>query len=158
MNKYFEIILKTTNPFQCAPNLFSSTSAPPKKPLKRKILERNRLPDFPGLRSIRFQKKVRAFRVQGSQGTPKWAKWRMIAQCRLYWDPYCNGLWETQCIILQILMVFRVCRIPETFLRTLRAHQHQNIHLQHKIKFYNIFDIYFLWFWDGFSSKNRCFL
>ena len=65
--------------------------------LKRKILDRKRIPDFPGFRSIRFQKKVRAFRVQSIWSPPKWAKWRPAADTSLYRDPYYNGIWEIQC-------------------------------------------------------------
>ena len=39
---------------------------------------------------------------------------------------------------VQILKGFRVCRVLETFLHTLRAYQHQKVHFQHKIKNINI--------------------
>ena len=43
---------------------------------------------------------------------------------------------------VQILVVFRICRTPETFPYAPRAHQCQQIHFQHKIKTYK-FSTYF---------------
>ena len=62
------------------------------------------------------------------------------------------------------LVVFRVCRTLETFSRTPRPHQHQKIHLQHKIKiikfsthFSNSFGIDFRRKIDAFCNETLIF-
>ena len=85
---------------------------------------------------------------------------KMTSGCR--WpvcieNPIVRIMWNT----MQKIVVFRVCRTLETFPCTPRAHQHQKIHLQHKIKnwkfstyFSCVFEVDFHRKFDAFCSRN----
>ena len=147
--------LKNKESIPTRADFFSATSAPRKTPLKRKILDRKRIPDFPGFRSIRFQKKVRAFCVQSIWTSPKLAKWRPAADTSLYRDPYYNRLWEIQCIFWW----FFESAGPHERSQTLPTLTNDNKYISNiKSKKIKIFGTFLVWFWGRFSSKNQWLL